>query len=113
MPGKELGKNEFAIWLCRTNGPTPGECLQVGMGILRGLDMEKLADDESPPFWAFIGLLEWVHACIPAQEAVALILRDLQSLYLMSPSSLQALLKRIIQKRPEFLLASSKVNLSV
>ncbi len=113
MPGKESAKKEFAIWLCRSNGPVPSECLQVGMAILRGLDLEKLASDESPPFWAFVGLLEWVNACIPPQEAVSQILTEVRSMYPMSTTSVQGLFKKIGEKRPEIKLAIAKVGVSV
>ena len=113
MPGSDARKKDIGGRLCQVNGPIPGECLQVGMMILRRLEMSKLPDDENPPYWAFIGLLEWIKACAPAQDAVGQILGDLWSAYPMGAASLRGLCKKIEGKRPDLVLPIAKVNLSI
>lgn len=112
MPVKnEKTKVAVALWLCRSNGPTPGEFLQVGMAILRQLSLNKLADDESPPFWAFVGFLEWVNTCSPAGDAIAQILCDLRQFHLLTPSVLKNLLQKVEKKMPELKMAVMRVSI--
>lgn len=111
MPVKnERMKIAVALWHCRSNGPIPGEFLQVGMAILRQLSLDKLADDESPPFWVFVGFLEWVNTCSPAGDAIAQILRDLRQYYLLTPSVLKNLLQKVEKKIPELKMAAMRVS---
>ena len=111
MPVGEGKKREIALWLCRSNGPVPAECLQIGMAILRNLDLEKLADDEQPPFWALVGFLEWINARDPEADAMTQVLGDLRQMFPASPQVFQEILRRIGEKKPELKMVTMRVGL--
>lgn len=111
MPLKLKDRIALGVWLCRQNGPVPGDFLQVGMMILRKLDLEKLPDGETPPFWSFVGFLEWISCRSPDKEAYEPLLTDLAQMYPRTPHTTELLYKRIEGRFPHLSLPIMRMRI--
>lgn len=109
MPVKERDRVALAIWFCKQNGPIPGECLQVGLMILRSLNRNSFMFTKSPTSFVFEAVLEWVKECSPEQAAVDLIVCDLRQCYILTSHTFEQMLKAICEERTELTLASARI----
>ncbi len=110
MPGKLADRKATALWLCRNNGQVPGEMLQVGLMMLRTIPLDQLAADESPPYWAIMGILKWIKFGFPSEDNVGVVSSDL---WVMNPMSTQARaeqIDRVTRQFPNLLLPSLKLR---
>lgn len=110
MPGKLADRKATALWLCRNNGQVPGEMLQVGLMMLRTIPLDQLASDESPAYWAIVGILEWIRFGFPSEDSVRVVASDLWTMNPMSSQARDRLIDRVTQRFPDLLLSSVKLR---
>ena len=110
MPGKLTDRKATALWLCRNSGQAPGEMLQVGLMMLRTIPLDQLAADESPAYWAIVGILEWIRFSFPSEDSVRLVASDLWTMNPMSSPARGQLIDRVTQRFPDLKLPSVKLR---
>ncbi|MGB3072791.1 MAG: hypothetical protein WBP40_01910 [Candidatus Moraniibacteriota bacterium] len=110
MPGKLADRKATAFWLCRNSGQVPGEMLQVGLMMLRTIPLDQLASDESPAYWAIVGILEWIKFSSPSQADVSVILSDLWVMNPMLAPARVGLIERVTRRFPDLMLPSIRLR---
>ncbi len=110
MPGKLENRKATALWLCHNNGQVPGEMLQVGLMMLRTIPLDQLTADESPPYWAIVGILEWIRSSFPSENHVCMIACDLWIMNPMSTPARAGLIERVTRRFPDLVLPSVRLR---
>ena len=120
-PSTELGVGDWqtigtleeglahALWLCQNNGPIPGERLRVGLTLLLTIPLEQLKDGEVPPYWALVGILEWISENLlqgHTTDHVRQVISDLWILCPMENSARTGLIDRVTNRFPGLLIPS-------
>lgn len=110
MPGKLVDRKATALWLCRNSGPAPGEMLQVGLMMLRTIPLDQMAADESPAYWAIVGILEWIKFGFPSEHDVSVVSFDLWIMNPMSTPARAERIDRVTRRFPDLKLPSVKLR---